>query len=469
MKKTKIMQLMLVAVMLVSTLIPAVCASDSATLKIKYDFGAVCFAAYRVADMTEEGLVPTKAYQGCDTDDALALSEHTIENGIAPDAVDTTDTNGEITFSDLAPGKYLILAQTINGADVYVPDAALAVVEAGETETVYISYSEVDIPTPPKTSIAVQKIWITKDLRKIPMSIDVTLICDGEEVDTVTLNPLTFGGWAWVWYGLDADHDYLIKEEMSDDWSASIAQVDGIGGKAFVIYNTYIGEYDPDDTTEVTTNPEESTTDSSTTGPDESTTEPSTTEPEESTTEPEESTTEPSTTEPDESTTEPSTTEPEESTTESTPVDPDTTQIETEPEDTDDVTTEPKETEKEYPPIIIVTTDTEPETEEPVESEPETDTSDGADDTSVYETEEVTTELSKEITTSDDDTTAAVTTEEQTSETTGAEPESSAESEKPEDIDSTPQTADNFKVYVVMCTMAISVAAAMIIATRRKN
>ncbi len=438
MKKTKIMQLMLVVVMLVSTLIPAVCASDSATLKIKYDFGAVCFAAYRVADMTEEGLVPTKAYQGCDTDDALALSEHTIENGIAPDAVDTTDTNGEITFSDLAPGKYLILAQTINGADVYVPDAALAVVEAGETETVYISYSEVDIPTPPKTSIAVQKIWITKDLRKIPMSIDVTLICDGEEVDTVTLNPLTFGGWAWVWYGLDADHDYLIKEEMSDDWSASIAQVDGIGGKAFVIYNTYIGEYDPDDTTEVTTNPEESTTDSSTTGPDESTTEPSTT-------------------------------EPEESTTESTPVDPDTTQIETEPEDTDDVTTEPKETEKEYPPIIIVTTDTEPETEEPVESEPDTDTSDGADDTSVYETEEVTTEPSKEITTSDDDTTAAVTTEEQTSETTGAEPESSAESEKPEDIDSTPQTADNFKVYVVMCTMAISVAAAMIIATRRKN
>ena len=98
-----------------------------------------------------------------------------------------------------------------------------------------ITYVLTNTYEPSFTEIEVEKEWKDSGHEKArPEGIEVQLLRDGEVYETVILN----GGndWSWAWSGLEAGHDWTVKEKtVPKGYAADIKQN---GGK-YTITNTY--------------------------------------------------------------------------------------------------------------------------------------------------------------------------------------------------------------------------------------
>ncbi|MCD8181592.1 MAG: Cna B-type domain-containing protein [Firmicutes bacterium] len=196
---------------------------------------------------TEVTDAPTSTPEPTDTPAPSETPEATAAPSGTPEPTPTPSSGTEVTptpssGSDTSPAPSSAAGETPAPTDT--PTAA-------PTESPEPS----DTPEPSGYHLSVSKVWDDNDdeAGARPSAVTVQLIEDNVVVKTATLNENN--GWRTVFYGLDEDSKYTVKEITPTDYSASYS---GSMAAGYVITNTYTeGETDPGDIPEPST-PEES-------------------------------------------------------------------------------------------------------------------------------------------------------------------------------------------------------------------
>lgn len=251
----------------------------------KEPISGVSFRIYRVASAyLKDGdisFVYTDEFKNCGMEignfsDAylpVHLMVHATVNAIAFEEM-TTDEKGRVVFSDLQSGAYLIVPVSTKEGYLNPSPFIVTVPMKDETQNKWI-YSidatpkieaDKDDTDEEKTYISVKKIWETYG--KTPDSIKVSLIKDGEIVDSVVLSAVN--NWYHRWDNLDKNHSWnVVETDVPSGYKASYE----VSQMTVIIRNK-----DDDSDDETTTNPDDTTTTDGdtddTTTPDGSTTKP---------------------------------------------------------------------------------------------------------------------------------------------------------------------------------------------------
>lgn len=141
-----------------------------------------------------------------------------LERTILEDATAETDEKGVAVFSGLSQGLYLIRAEGVEQQGyVYTSSAFLAVLPEQDGKENEWNYQVVVHAKPERSPVTadyqVVKLWKDDchiDLR--PKSIEVTLYCDGQVYDTITLPEN--GRWEHTWKNLSVNHHWTVVEEQ---------------------------------------------------------------------------------------------------------------------------------------------------------------------------------------------------------------------------------------------------------------
>lgn len=250
--------------------------NKDASLTIDYMHANVTFRIYRVADVSRTVRFTLCGEFARYTDlqpllddwdwDALIdiLDARVARDKIPYTASGKTDKNGMLTFADLLPGLYLVMGKTYQKGDTtyYFRPSLVSVPNLLPDDTwdynpvispKYSSEEEPENPTPPKTSISVQKIWKDAGFEKErPASITVQLLKDDTVIDTVTLS--SANNWRWSWSNLAVGYQYHVVEiDVADGYSDHYSRE----GNTFVIINTLPEEPPPEPPEEPPTIPDE--------------------------------------------------------------------------------------------------------------------------------------------------------------------------------------------------------------------
>ena len=242
----KALTMMVMVIMLVSMLAPAsyafeqMDANKPATLTVEFTGSSTKvegmeFKAYQIATFTDSyGFEFTSTFKGYGismAEDqagyramAETLSGYIARDGIAPTATAVSDAAGKAPFGELPKGLYLVLADRYtweaNKMTYITSPTLVALPNSTDGNTwiydVTISPKYTEIPplpeTPGKTDINVIKVWSGEESQsKRPTYIYAELICDGQVIDTVTLN--SGNNWRHTWKDLDATRTYNVTEK----------------------------------------------------------------------------------------------------------------------------------------------------------------------------------------------------------------------------------------------------------------
>jgi hypothetical protein len=244
------------------------------------------FRLYHVATVSEEGEYKMKTafeesgislgIESADeswSDRAVTLEGYVVGKNADNAAIDhtqsgRTDSDGNVLFSGLSTGLYLLVGDPVTvGNKIYTPLATLISLPYGDNgvagstfsgryttqnynPTINIKYSVTELgepdPTPPPTdppftpeevytNLTAIKIWKDEGYETSrPTEISVTLYRNGEEYDTVVLNAQN--SWKHTWSVLDDDSRWqLVEKNVPTNYTVTSVQ----DGKAFVVTNTY--------------------------------------------------------------------------------------------------------------------------------------------------------------------------------------------------------------------------------------
>ena len=201
-------------------------------------------AAYGVAMPNDQG-----GYRAL----AETLSGYFARDKVAPDYRGTTDEKGLCNFGQVEKGLYLILADRYkfegDKMTYIVSPSLVAVPNLDEKDAwnydVVVSPKYTSIPPLPDTpgetvDINVIKVWTGEaNKEKRPTFIYAELICDGQVIDTVTLN--AGNNWRHTWKELDATKTYNITEkEVPSGYTVTITR----DGNTYTM-NNYSGDVPP--------------------------------------------------------------------------------------------------------------------------------------------------------------------------------------------------------------------------------
>jgi hypothetical protein len=179
------------------------------------------------------------------TFESYILVEDADNDAIEPVAEGKTDKDGELTFTDLDVGLYLLTGETLkSGKEEYIPSTSLislpyvqsdgsldyspAIVPKYEVKALHVPTVEEDL-----IDMHVQKVWKDNNSYKRPGMIQVMLFKDGEKYDEVELNEKN--SWYYSWSGLDPDAKWQLGEVSVPDGYTVISELEG---KTFVVTNT---------------------------------------------------------------------------------------------------------------------------------------------------------------------------------------------------------------------------------------
>ena len=212
------------------------------------------FDAYLISTVDECGeLTVTDRYQehaddldirGKDDERWQAMAqtlarEIMLDNALKPSHSAATDADGVAVFSDIPMGLYLILGSTAE-KDGYVYSTApfFAIVpeqDLGSNTWNYdVAANAKPEREPVKADYEVIKVWkddCHKDQR--PKSITISLICDGEVYDAITL-PHN-GAWSYTWKDLETNHQWTVTEKKERGYQDPDIQQEG---NTFIVTNT---------------------------------------------------------------------------------------------------------------------------------------------------------------------------------------------------------------------------------------
>ncbi|MDD7341362.1 MAG: Cna B-type domain-containing protein [Firmicutes bacterium] len=169
----------------------------------------------------------------------ILAREITLDNTLKPSRSAVTDADGVAVFSDIPMGLYLILGNTVEkDGYVYSTSPFFAIVPEQDMISNIWNYDVVANAKPGrepvKADYEVIKVWkddCHKDKR--PKSITISLICDGEVYDTITL-PHN-GAWSYTWKDLETNHQWTVTEKKEDGYQDPDVLQEG---NTFIVTNT---------------------------------------------------------------------------------------------------------------------------------------------------------------------------------------------------------------------------------------
>ncbi len=246
----------LLAAVLCVTLLPMQTteAASEGSITLKFALSDCAFQLYRVADYTGKGGFELTAdfddtsvnWSELDEDEEWYTLASTLRTVVVDESIDAaveakTDTDGSVTFSNLAAGLYLVTAEQATAADgtVYTVTPTLVAVPGANTagaveydRTLEIKYATAAPTVVTETvDVTVQKIWDDGDGTDRPESISVTLYhvtsAGGtvtEEYATVTLR--ASDNWSYTWTGLDDDGEWVAAETVPDGYQVTYETAD---------------------------------------------------------------------------------------------------------------------------------------------------------------------------------------------------------------------------------------------------
>jgi hypothetical protein len=293
-----VLAMCLLACGLAQTVQTAEAAERSGTITLRYVVADADFEIYKVTEENGSGeLVRTEAFEGYKVDltqkeAAATLGSYVRRDKVEPMKTGSTDEDGNLTFSALTKGSYLILGQAVTVKGVtYTPSPVLISIPQTVDSGVkwYVSselkYEETSVSqggspsSPLLTSVSAKKVWKDDDEATRPESVSVQLLCDGAVYETVTLS--AGNNWSHQWSSLDGSKSWSVVEETVP--SGYVVSV-GNSGNAYTITNTAdtsLGDEDTDivetgktpndKTNKPGTTPNDKTTTSGTTPDDETT------------------------------------------------------------------------------------------------------------------------------------------------------------------------------------------------------
>ncbi|MDE6101554.1 MAG: Cna B-type domain-containing protein [Ruminococcus sp.] len=211
---------------------------------------------------------------------AQSFQSYAIANQIVPVGQGETDQNGEIEFSGLDAGLYLIAGKLLKtDSYYYVPATALVELREDDTNIRYNTYPEFtyQVMSAESRSYTVMKKWLNdENMIDRPTEITVDIYKDEELYDTVFLNDSN--GWKYRWTDDEGTSSWLVMErDIPVHYEMKITYDE----LRYIIENTYFEDagiitYDTDteveDDTETTTTVSGSADDGSTTSTDTTTT-----------------------------------------------------------------------------------------------------------------------------------------------------------------------------------------------------
>ncbi len=166
---------------------------------------------------------------------ALTLDTIVLYADIAATAEGQTDANGEVTFSGLQEGIYLMTADTMTvDGTTYTVTPMIIQMPGYFTDGTYeydrnITITKYDTEVKEEyTEVSVQKVWDDEDSDERPDSIEVYLLkgTDGTVADTVTLSDAN--NWRYTWSNLDASTTWRVAEEDMEEYGVSYEYTNGV-------------------------------------------------------------------------------------------------------------------------------------------------------------------------------------------------------------------------------------------------
>lgn len=217
-------------------------------------FADVPFAIYRVADVSESGHYTLTGdfadypvtLQGLDSAGWRALAQtldaYVARDGLQPLQAGKTGANGQVAFSTLQAGLYLVRGEsTRQGEERHTPEPLLvslpAQAQAGARDyDVSVSCKFDSVPdTGATVTRKVIKVWKNDgEGAARPEEISVQLLENGAVVETVTLGE--HNHWEYTWQGLNGHSTWQVVEEQTPTgYSVCVVRE----GTTFVLTNTY--------------------------------------------------------------------------------------------------------------------------------------------------------------------------------------------------------------------------------------
>ena len=182
---------------------------------------------------------------------ASSLKGYVLNDNLLPVAGGKTDSSGNLTFSGLTVGLYLVVGSRVStGGYTYTPTPFMVFLPGVNTVTNDWDYNVTTEPkytkekNPPGDKFVtrkVLKIWSDEGHESVrPDKVTVTLLRDGEVYDTQTLSKDT--NWRCVWDKLDGGCEWDVIEKAVDDYTAAIE----VKGVTFTVTNSYQNPDNPD-------------------------------------------------------------------------------------------------------------------------------------------------------------------------------------------------------------------------------
>ncbi|MDO5545365.1 MAG: Cna B-type domain-containing protein [Eubacteriales bacterium] len=169
----------------------------------------------------------------------ILAREILLDPDLKPSRSAVTNSDGVAAFTDIPMGLYLVPGSTIqkNGY-VYSTSPFFVMLPEQDLSSTTWSYHVVANAKPGQEPVRanyeVIKVWkdrCHKDQR--PKSITISLICDGEVYDTVTLPHE--GAWRYTWEDLDTNHQWTVTEKKATGYKEPTVQQEGY---RFIVTNT---------------------------------------------------------------------------------------------------------------------------------------------------------------------------------------------------------------------------------------
>lgn len=239
----------------------SVCAADQQEQgKITVRYSAVKgveFRVYFVGEITEEWkFVLTGAFRDIpadlndlDTEEMTALADtlasYAEADRIEADYSGITDEKGEIIFTNLSRGLYLITGESsFRDGVCYEPVPFLITVPSADAdgnwtyETAADVKYETSVPSEEEIQYRVMKYWSGDgDGQTRPDQITVDIMKDGELYETQILSEAN--NWTYWWTAVDDGSSWTVVErEIPDSYTVRIERT----GTVFQLTNTYTGE-----------------------------------------------------------------------------------------------------------------------------------------------------------------------------------------------------------------------------------
>lgn len=173
------------------------------------------------------------------------LNAYIIADGITPTAIKTTDENGEVVFTDLSAGIYLVQGteDITDGTVTSFKPFLIALPNLNtdkmwEYEVIVIPKSGENVPTGKEIAYSVIKQWRDAGhTDKRPDSVEIEIYKNGKLYEKQVLSENN--NWTYKWIAIDDGSEWqVVERKVPSQYTVTVSS----SNTSFIVTNTYIGK-----------------------------------------------------------------------------------------------------------------------------------------------------------------------------------------------------------------------------------